>query len=160
MIALAALLLAGSTAAATPVWHDSLEWQGKRAAVTTSSHGGYVLHGQSGERNVPTGSWDVRTASPLFDGLFAMAQDDLKQDSVNAIRDDAFDHGQPIPCHCFETGEKWHYVWTRDLSYSVDLGLWRFDTARSRNGLLFKLSYVRAKDVPQGLYPMQDTGSG
>ena len=160
MIALAALLLAGSAAAAAPSWHDGLEWQGKRAAVTATSDGGYVLRGPFGRRDVPAAASSVGTASPLFDGLYAMAQDDLKQDSVTAIRDGAFDHGQPIPCHCFETGEKWPYVWTRDLSYSVDLGLWRFDPARSRNGLLFKLSGVRAKDVPQGLYPMQDTGSG
>ena len=160
MIALAALLLAGSNAAATPVWHESLEWQGKRAAITASSNGDYVLRGPFGVRDIPAAASTVRTASPLFDGLYAMAQGDLARDSVTAIRDDAFDHGQAIPCHCFETGEKWHYVWTRDLSYSVDLGLWRFDPARSRNGLLFKLSGVRAKDVPQGLNPMQDTGSG
>jgi len=160
MIALAALLLAGSAAAAAPSWHDSLDWQRKRAAVAATADGGYVLHGPFGERTIPEASRHTRTASPLFDGLFAMAQDDLKQDSVTAIRDDAFDHGRAIPCHCFETGEKWHYVWTRDLAYSVDLGLWRFDPARSRNGLLFKLSDVRAKDVSQGLYPMQDTGSG
>ena len=160
MIALAALWLAGSSAAAAPSWHDNLEWQGKRAAVTATADDGYVLHGPFGQRDIPAGASSVGTASPLFDGLYAMAQDDLKQDSVSAIRDGAFDHGQPIPCHCFETGEQWHYVWTRDLAYSVDLGLWRFDPARSRNGLLFKLSAVRAKDVPQGLYPMQDTGSG
>ncbi len=160
MIVLAALLLAGSAAAATPAWHDSLDWQGKRAAVSASSEGGYVLHGPFGQRDIPAAASSVATAGPLFDGLYAMAQDDLKQDSVTAIRDDAFDHGQAIPCDCFETGEKWHYVWTRDLAYSVDLGLWRFDPARSRNGLLFKLSGVRAKNVPQGLYPMQDTGSG
>ena len=160
MIAIAALLLAGSAATAAPAWHDGLEWQGERASITTSSRGGYLLRGPFGQRGIPAAVSRVDTASPLFDGLFAMAQDDLKQDSVSAIRDDAFDHGRAIPCHCFETGEKWHYVWTRDLSYSVDLGLWRFDAARSRNGLLFKLSNVRAKDVPQGLYPMQDTGSG
>ena len=160
MIALAALLLAGSNAAATPAWHESLEWQGKRAAITASSNGDYVLRGPFGVRDIRAAASTVRTASPLFDGLYAMAQGDLARDSVTAIRDDAFDHGRAIPCHCFETGEKWHYVWTRDLSYSVDLGLWRFDPARSRNGLLFKLSSVRARDVPQGLYPMQDTGSG
>src|SRR6185437_16971691 len=59
----------------------------------------------------------------------------------------------------------WPYVWTRDLSYSIDLGLWRFDPERARNGLLYKLSGVRAADAAQGadsarLYPMQDTGSG
>jgi len=91
VIALAALLLAGSAAAA-PSWHDGLEWQGKHAAVTESFHGSYVLRGPSGERTIPEPTRRAYTASPLFDGLFAMAQDDLKQDSVSAIRDDAFDH--------------------------------------------------------------------
>jgi hypothetical protein len=119
-----------------------------------------VLHGPFGERTIPAAARRTQTASPLFDVLFAMAQDDLAKDSIDEIHDGAYDHDHAIPCHCFETGEKWPYVWTRDLSYSIDLGLWRYDVARSRNGLLFKLSGVRAKDVPQGLYPMQDTGSG
>ncbi|HSM99858.1 MAG TPA: Six-hairpin glycosidase-like protein [Rudaea sp.] len=137
-----------------------MAWRGQHAEISRSKDGGFILRGPFGERAISASAWSVQTASPLFDGLFAMAQDDLRQDSVEAIRDDAFDHGQPIPCHCFETGAKWHYVWTRDLAYSVDLGLWRFDASRSRNGLLFKLSGVRAKDVPHGAYPMQDTGSG
>jgi hypothetical protein len=160
VIAFAALLLAGSAAAAAPTWHDAIDWQGERTTVTAASGGGHVLHGPFGERSIPAAERRTQTASPLFDGLFAMAQDDLAQDSIDEIHDGAYDHDRAIPCHCFETGEKWPYVWTRDLSYSVDLGLWRHDAARSRNGLLFKLSGVRAKDVPQGLYPMQDTGSG
>jgi hypothetical protein len=165
MIALAVALLAGSLAAAPPAWHDSLQWRGQTAAIATQPNGAFRLQGPFGKRAIPASAWKAHTASPLFDGLFAMAQDDLRLDSVESIRDAAFDHDRPMPCHCFETGAKWHYVWTRDLAYSVDLGLWRFDAARSRNGLLFKLSGVRAKDVPQGpaprrLYPMQDTGSG
>ncbi|HET7932287.1 MAG TPA: Six-hairpin glycosidase-like protein, partial [Rhodanobacteraceae bacterium] len=141
-------------------WHQRLEWRGESASMAVQADGGFALRGSFGQRAIPAPKWNVQTASPLFDGLFAMAQDDLRLDSVESIRDAAFDHDQPMPCHCFETGAKWHYVWTRDLSYAVDLGLWRYDAARSRNGLLFKLSDVRAKDVPQGLYPMQDTGSG
>src|SRR5690348_2042262 len=158
-------LLLMASMAATPnlpgaAWRHGLDWRGAHVSMQRDAGGAYRLKGPSGQRVIPASPLRAATASPLFDGLYAMAQDDLKQDSVTAIRDGAFDHGQPIPCHCFETGEKWPYVWTRDLSYSVDLGLWRFDPARSRNGLLFKLSGVRAKDVPQGLYPMQDTGSG
>jgi len=156
-----ALVPALCVAAGAPtLGNDRIEWQGRAAVMQSGAEGTYALRGTFGERAIPAQPRAVQTASVLFDGLFAMAQDDLKLDSVSAIRDGAFDHGQPIPCHCFETGEKWPYVWTRDLSYSVDLGLWRFDPARSRNGLLFKLSGVRAKDAPQGLYPMQDTGSG
>lgn len=159
--------LAGAGLAATPVssWHDRLDWRGQHAAMRSAPDGGFVLQGPFGERTITEQPRGAQTASPLFDGLFAMAQDDLARDSITEIHDGAYDHDRAIPCHCFETGEKWPYVWTRDLSYSVDLGLWRIDPARSRNGLLFKLSGVRAKDVPQGpdskqLFPMQDTGSG
>ncbi len=154
------LLAAGAGASPPPAWHDSLHWRGQGVGMIAQPDGGYLLHSARGERRIPAPPLRVHTASVLFDGLFAMAQDDLRLDSVTSIRDGAYDHGQPIPCTCFETGAKWPYVWTRDLSYSVDLGLWRFDPVRSRNGLLFKLSGVRVPGVPQGLYPMQDTGSG
>lgn len=156
---LAATLAAGAPAAAAD-WHDQLDWQGQVAGITTTADGGFVLHGPAGERRIGAQPLRTDTASALFDGLFAMAQDDLRQDSVTAIRDDAFDHGQSMPCHCFETGAKWHYVWTRDLSYAVDLGLWRIDPQRAMASLRFKLSDVREPTAPPGLYPMQDTGSG
>jgi hypothetical protein len=158
----AACVLATAAASASPssITNDGVSWQSRTASMRAVAGGGFLLRDDHGERSIAAGAATVRTASVMFDGLFAMAQDDLKLDSVTSIQDGAFDHGQPMPCHCFETGEKWPYVWTRDLSYSIDLGLWRFDPERARNGLLFKLSEVRAKDVPQGLYPMQDTGSG
>ncbi|GAB2533502.1 alpha-L-rhamnosidase-related protein [Rhodanobacter koreensis] len=158
---LSVLLVAAMAASAnTPAWQDGLDWHGVHVSMSRDAQDAYTLAWPYGQRVIPAQPLHTDTASPLFDGLFAMAQDDLKQDSVTAIRDGAFDHGQPIPCLCFETGLKWPYVWTRDLSYSIDLGLWRFDAARSRNGLKFKLSDVRVPSAPQGLYVMQDTGSG
>jgi hypothetical protein len=159
-LACAALLLAGIAQADAVDTGHSVQWQGKTASMSAAADGSYVLRAPRGERQISAQKLVVHTASPLFDGLFAMAQDDLRQDSVAAIRDDAFDHGQSMPCECFETGEKWHYVWTRDLSYAVDLALWRLDPARARQSLRFKLSEVREPSAPQGLYVMQDTGSG
>ena len=149
-----------SAATSAPAWHDGLDWHGVHVSMTREAQGAYRLAWPFGQRIVAAQPLHADTGSVLFDGLFAMAQDDLHQDSVTAIRDGAFDHGRPIPCICFETGLKWPYVWTRDLAYAVDLGLWRFDAARSRNGLEFKLSDVREPTAPQGLYVMQDTGSG
>ena len=154
------LATALAASASAPAWQDGLDWHGVHVSMSRDAQGAYTLAWPYGQRVIPAQPLHADTASPLFDGLFAMAQDDLQQDSVTAIRDGAFDHGQPIPCLCFETGLKWPYVWTRDLSYSIDLGLWRFDPARSRNGLKFKLSDVRVPSAPQGLYVMQDTGSG
>ena len=69
-----------------------------------------------------------------------------------------------MPCPCFETGAKWHYVWTRDLSYSLDLGLGYLDPERASNSLLFKTSKVRPELVARQVSPievaLQDTGSG
>ena len=141
-------------------WHDGLSWRGQEASVTVRLDGKYVLRSPAGERVIAAQRWRVRTASPLFDALFAMAQEDLGKDSVDAITDSAFDHGRPIPCRCFIAGEKWPFVWTRDVSYSIDLGLWRLDPARARASLLFKISPPRAGPAPPGLYVMQDTGSG
>jgi hypothetical protein len=110
----------------------------------------------------------IRTGSLAFDALFAHAIAEMKEDSVAAIRDGAYNGDQPIDCHCFETGEKWHYVWTRDLAYGAHLGLAMLDPRRVRDSLAFKLSGYRAgmarpADVPgsaDGLQILQDTGSG
>ena len=113
-----------------------------------------------------TGAPFVVTGSPRFDALFAMAVDDAHQASVTEIRDGSYNDGQPIRCHCFETGEKWHYVWTRDLAYALDLGLAGFDPERAVNGLLFKTSGFRPgvavpPEIPDSSDQIiQDTGSG
>lgn len=113
----------------------------------------------------------VRSGNLAFDALFALAGREMKEDSVKEIRDGNYNGNAAIPCDCFETGEKWHYVWTRDLSYAVDLGLGMLDPQRSRNSLDFKLSGWRA-GVPkapqvassggglQSVQIVQDTGSG
>ena len=114
----------------------------------------------------PAGLPRVRSGNLAFDALFALAVEEMRQDSVAAIRDGSYNGGQPIPCDCFETGEKWHYVWTRDLSYAANLGLAMLDPQRARNSLQFKLSGYRqgkpalAAGSADGLQIVQDTGSG
>lgn len=149
---------AGATNA--PDWHTQLQWHGRSAHMAPAAGGGYMLHSAEGEQRIGPQAWHVRTASVLFDGLFAMAQQDLHKDAVSAITDPAWNHGRPIPCECFVAGKKWPFVWTRDLSYSTDLALWRFDPARARHSLAFKVSGVRDGAAPQGQYVLQDTGSG
>jgi hypothetical protein len=160
VFALCALLGAAARGAGACAWHHSLCWRGREARVTVRLDGRYVLHSPAGKRVIAAQRWRVRTASPLFDALFAMAQEDLDQDSVGSISDAAFDHGRPIPCRCFIAGQKWPFVWTRDVSYSINFGLWRLHPGRARTTLLFKISPPRDRAAPPGLYVMQDTGSG
>ena len=160
VLACAAWLFAGAVQADAITAQGTVNWNGKTASMGAQADGSFVLHAPTGDRVIPEQKLSVHTASPLFDGLFAMAQDDLGHDAVSAIRDGAYDHGQSIPCVCYATGEKWPYVWTRDVSYSIDLALWRVDADRARQSLRFKLSDVREPSAPQGLYVMQDTGSG
>ena len=159
---LSAVLVTAAMAAApaTDHWRRELHWHGAAARMTTAADGAYRLQTPTGERRIAPQAWSADTASVLFNGLFAMAQSDLKRDSVPAIRDPAYDRGRPIACACFIAGKQWPFVWTRDLAYSTDLALWRFDPARARRSLAFKLSGVRASGVPQGSYVVQDTGSG
>ena len=102
----------------------------------------------------------LRTKNDVFDALYALAQAEAKEDSVAAISDGAFNSGSPITCPtggCFETGRLWKYVWTRDTSFSVDLGLASIDPTRALNSLEFKVSERRGGGLPE---IVQDTGSG
>jgi hypothetical protein len=49
----------------------------------------------------------VRSGNVMFDGLYAMAVHEAKQNSVSEIKDGAYGHGKPIQLDAFETGEKW-----------------------------------------------------
>ncbi|MYM68707.1 esterase [Pseudoduganella sp. FT55W] len=108
----------------------------------------------------------VRSGNLAFDALFALAGSEMKLDSVSEIRDGSYNAGNAIPCECFETGELWHYVWTRDLSYAASLSLGMLDPQRTRNSLEFKLAGYRdgvnagLHAVGDGYQIVQDTGSG
>ncbi|MBI2395059.1 MAG: hypothetical protein HYV09_36150 [Deltaproteobacteria bacterium] len=102
----------------------------------------------------------VRTNNDVFDALYALALAEAKEDSVDSIRDGAFNDGKSLPCApggCFETGRLWTYVWTRDVAYSVHLALAGLDPTRARNSLEFKLSERRTGG---DLQIVQDTGTG
>ena len=173
VLGLALAPLAASEAASGDA-RESIDWHGTAVTVrATSTEAGATYQfavtepdGAQRTREVtePAGRPYVRTGNALFDGAFALSQVELLEDSVAAITDGAFNDGQPLACDCFETGEKWHYVWTRDLSYSADLGLSYLDPARTRNSLLFKESGVRPRLIARGVSPVrvvaQDTGSG
>jgi len=102
----------------------------------------------------------LQTKNDLFDALYQLALDEAKENSVPSIKDGAFRNGDALACApggCFETGRKWTYVWTRDTSYAVDLGLAWIDPTRAKNSLDFKLSSRRdGSDVQI----VQDTGTG
>lgn len=102
----------------------------------------------------------LRTGHDLFDAMYALALDEVRENSVESITDGSFNGGQPLPCPvggCFETGRKWPWVWTRDTAYAVELGLAAIDPLRSKNSLMFKTSERRGGGDRQ---VVQDTGSG
>jgi glycogen debranching enzyme len=103
----------------------------------------------------------IRTGNTLFDALFAMALDDARQNTASEIRDWNYNNGANIPCNCYQTGEKWTYVWTRDTAYSAHLALAQIDPERMRNSLQFKLSNKKAAAASHVKKQIvQDTGSG
>jgi len=156
---LATLTLATSAAAADSDWRTSLNFD-NRSATAAVEKGGYRLGSDGHPRTIAAQPLRSDTASPLVDALFALAQDEANQAKTRQLTDGAYNHGKPIPCDCFVTGVKWPFVWTRDSAYSIDLALGWLDPARARRTLEFKLSDVRAASAPQGLYVVQDTGSG
>lgn len=102
----------------------------------------------------------VRTGNDMFDALYALAHTESRENSVDSISNFAFNGNQPLPCPtggCFETGRLWTYVWTRDTSYSVALGLGLLDPTRARNSMEFKTSPRRDGTRME---IVQDTGTG
>lgn len=102
----------------------------------------------------------TRTGNDLFDALYALAWDEVREDSAATVVNGDLSPGQPVPCGadgCFLTGELWTYVWTRDTAYATHLGLALADPARAASSLRFKLSPRRDGTAPE---LVQDTGSG
>ncbi len=115
-----------------------LEFDGRHARAEPAGDGGYRLHAAGQALRIAPQPMRSDTGSVLFDALFALAQQELDANRVEAIRDPAFDDGQPVPCECFQTGARWPYVWTRGtMSFAADLALARVDPVRTRHSLRF-----------------------
>jgi hypothetical protein len=161
-----ALLASAAVGAAAPddeAWRTKLSWQDRAASVAVTDTG-YRLTAGGTAFEIPTQDAGTQTASPLFDALFALAQQELGKSRVEQVQYSAFNNNQPIPCECLVAGDAWPWVWTRDIAYATDLALFRFDPQHARNSLAFKLSGVR-EGVPGARgdgksYVVQDTGSG
>ncbi|TAG10640.1 MAG: hypothetical protein EAZ42_02940 [Verrucomicrobia bacterium] len=101
------------------------------------------------------------SGNDALDVAHALACHEARLNAVDSIRDGAYQEGAPIPLNAYQTGEKWTYVWTRDLAYSCDLGLAAMDPQRAIDSLFFKTSGLK-----DGLHGgaekqiVQDTGSG
>ena len=102
----------------------------------------------------------LRSGSLVLDALFALAMAEVHEASVDQITDGAFADGAPTPCACFETGEKWTYVWTRDTAYAAHLALAWIDPERTANSLRYKLAWGKPGSGLGGPFIVQDTGSG
>ncbi len=116
----------------------------------------------SGKREISEkhGQMILRSGNLMFDALFAMALEEVRENSVEQISEGSFNNGQGVDCSCFETGEKWNYVWTRDTAYAAFLSLGFLKPVRTENSLMFKLSEKKAAAGGGNLQVVQDTGSG
>ncbi|HPA57384.1 MAG TPA: hypothetical protein PLT70_08150, partial [bacterium] len=152
---------------------NSIEWLGDTATVSYTGNElkTFTISTTSDLRdNTPAdkqrtfsqkeGDMILESGNMMFDALFTMALREVEENSVSQISDWSFNNGNPVDCECFETGEKWKYVWTRDTAYAVDLGLAFVDPARSKNSLLFKISERKTSAGGGNMEIIQDTGSG
>ena len=170
IVALGASLLLCSGA-----WADSFDFAGRHSTVERAGTAevpaayNYSVREADGtlRRRRVSESPDqprVRTNDLYVDAAYALALEEASGNTVDSIEDGQFDHGAPMACHCFKTGVKWPYVWTRDTSFSTDLGAGLFDPQRARNSLAFKHSsldpMILAHGIPDERSVAQDTGSG
>ena len=117
-----------------------------------------MLHAPKGEVRIAPMPMRSHTDSVMFDALFALAQQEMDQDRVDAIRDPAFDEGRPVPCDCFQTGARWPMCGPA-MSASPPIWRWRGWTRSGPGSRCSSLSAARDGRTP-GLFVAQDTGSG
>jgi hypothetical protein len=163
------IIATGSGAATTDTWTDGAETAtvtvsgpdcGRTFNLTTTQALRDLLPANPRSINEHAGWPSISTNNHMFDALYALALEEVRQCSVSAIQDGAYNNNQPITCPtggCFETGRLWTFAWTRDTAYAVDLALAALDPTRARNSLEFKLSEQRGGG---GRQIIQDTGSG
>ncbi|MCB9740626.1 MAG: hypothetical protein H6747_15285 [Deltaproteobacteria bacterium] len=132
---------------------------GRRRYTLTTTHPLRDGVPKDGKRTFeePPGAARLRSPNLALDAFYALAQAERVQASVAAIQNGQWNGGQPLPCPCFETGEKWTFAWTRDSSYAIALGLSLHDPIRSRETLRFLL---RAPKQGGSKRIIQDTGTG
>jgi hypothetical protein len=159
--------------AGTATWTDSLGTASAAIDDRAACRRSYTLSSTAARRDdlpaspravVERSGWPtLRSGNDLFDALYALALEEVRDNSVDVVSDGAFNDGAGVECGatgsigCFETGRLWRYVWTRDTAYAVDLGLAALDPSRARGSLEFKLSERRGGGDRQ---VVQDTGSG
>ncbi|MEO8617039.1 MAG: hypothetical protein ABI600_18005 [Luteolibacter sp.] len=107
------------------------------------------------------GDPQVVTGNSMIDAVYALACHEARLNAVDSIRDGAYQNSEPFPLKAYQTGEKWTYVWTRDLAYATDLGLAVMDPQRARESLFFKTSGLKPGITGGATQQIiQDTGSG
>ncbi|MBR4490665.1 hypothetical protein IKP13_08535, partial [bacterium] len=158
-----------------PVVYDTskVEWNGKVGTVsfTGDELRTYTLTTNAELRdNYPAskqrvvtetaGSPVLRSGNDMLDALFALAITELNENKVSAISDYSMNNGNPVDCDCFETGENWHYVWTRDTAYAVHSAIAFLEPQKSKNSLEFKISERKSAVGGGNMQIVQDTGSG
>jgi hypothetical protein len=157
-----------------PIVSDTskVEWNGKTGTVSVSGDElrTYTLTTNAELRNnddpkqrtfsETAESPRLRSGHDMFDALFALAVTELNENKVSAISDYSMNHGSSVDCDCFETGEDWHYVWTRDTAYAVHSAVAFLEPQKSKNSLEFKISERKSTVGGGNMQIVQDTGSG
>jgi hypothetical protein len=158
-----------------PIVSDTskVEWNGKTGTVSVSGDElkTYTLttdaelrdnYPASKERTITESAESplLRSGNNMFDALFALAVTELNENKVSAISDYSMNNGESVPCDCFETGENWHYVWTRDTAYAVHSSVAFLEPQKSKNSLKFKISERKSAVGGGNMQIVQDTGSG
>ena len=99
----------------------------------------------------------LESGCPRVDALYALTLDDLRLLAAPGEEPPAGLAPTDGEYGWFHTGARWPGVWTRDVSYAIDLGVGVLEPLRSRSALLRKLSRPR-RGGP--LTIVQDTGTG
>ncbi len=112
-----------------------------QSVISPSEHSPRVVRYQE-----KSGYPRVRSGNLQFDGLFALANEEVRARFITRTSDKRYRNAEPLACDCYGDPKSAHFIMPSHLALAGHLGLAMMTPERMKNSLLFQLSPYR-KDV-------------
>ena len=140
-------------------WQHGLAWRGQTVAMQAQGQD-FTLTGATAPRAIPAQALRSQTASPLFDGLFALAQPNCSRPRSSRSPTAPSTRGSRSPARASRPARSGATCGPATFR-TRPTSRWRGCRPNARaHRLRFKLSGVRAPAAAGGFFVAQDTGSG
>ncbi len=124
-----------------------------QSIVSPSEHAPRVVRYQEKE-----GHPRVRSGNLQFDGLFALANEELRDQFISRTSDKLYQKAKSFACECYGDPQSPHFLSSSYLALAGHLSLSMLTPERMKNSLLFQLSSYRENLTKPAAVPGDENG--